>query len=127
MTRHDRHPIHTTACLATAAVVALLLGGSGVARASSTRVNFGDISHAGLKDLGPASTGLKLSLEIGMNANTQGIVNVVKAASNPSSSSYGKYLSLSTLQSCCKATTGYDMTSGLGSPIADQIVKHLHH
>lgn len=65
---------------------------------ASTKVNYGDISHKGLKNLGAASTGLKLSLEIGMIANQQGIANAVKAASNPSSSGYGKYLSLSTLQ-----------------------------
>jgi subtilase family serine protease len=29
--------------------------------------------------------------------------------------------------SCCTAAHGYDMASGLGSPIADQVVKHLHH
>jgi hypothetical protein len=29
--------------------------------------------------------------------------------------------------SCCKATEGYDMASGLGSPLANQIVTHLHH
>ena len=66
--------------------------------ASSTKVDFGDISHKGLKNLGPASTGLKLSLELGMIADQQGIANAVKAASNPSSSTYGQYLSLSTLQ-----------------------------
>jgi subtilase family serine protease len=80
-------------------VVVLGLGvTSGSAFASSTSVNFGDISHKGLKSLGPASTGLKLSLELGMVANQQGIAEAVKAASNPSSSTYGKYLSLSTLQ-----------------------------
>ena len=71
---------------------------AGSAVASSTKVDFGDISHKGLKNLGPASTGLKLSLELGMIANQQGIANAVKAASNPSSSTYGQYLSLSTLQ-----------------------------
>jgi hypothetical protein len=65
----------------------------GSAIASSTKVDFGDISHKGLKNLGPASTGLKLSLELGMIANQQGIANAVKAASNPSSSTYGQYLS----------------------------------
>ena len=81
-------------------VVAVLAlnAASGAAVASSTKVDFGDISHKGLKNLGPASTGLKLSLELGMIANQQGIANAVKAASNPSSSTYGKYLSLSTLQ-----------------------------
>jgi kumamolisin len=71
----------------------------GAAAASSTGVDFGDISHKGLKNLGPASTGLKLSLELGMIANQQGIASAVKAASNPASSTYGKYLSLSALQS----------------------------
>ncbi len=66
---------------------------------ASTSVNYGDISHKGLKNLGPASTGLKLTLELGMIANQEGIKNAVKAASNPSSSTYGKYLTLSSLQS----------------------------
>jgi subtilase family serine protease len=65
---------------------------------ASTNVDYGDISHKGLKNLGPASTGLKLSLQLGMIANQQGIANAVKAASNPASSSYGKYLTLSSLQ-----------------------------
>ena len=81
--------------LALAVVVPIAIPGSLSRRRP---VDFGDISHKGLKDLGPASTGLKLSLELGMIANQQGIANAVKAASNPSSSSYGKYLSLSTLQ-----------------------------
>ena len=83
----------------TAALASLfvLAGTPGIA-AASTKVDFGDISHKGLKDLGPASTGLKLGLQIGMIADQQGIANAVKAASNPTSSSYGKYLSLSTLQ-----------------------------
>ena len=71
---------------------------AGSAVASSAKVDFGAISHKGLKDLGPASTGLKLSLGLGMIAKQQGIANAVKAASNPSSSTYGQYLSLSTLQ-----------------------------
>jgi kumamolisin len=29
--------------------------------------------------------------------------------------------------SCCTAGTGYDLASGLGSPLADQIAEHLHH
>jgi subtilase family serine protease len=66
---------------------------------ASTSINYGPISHKGLKNLGPASTGLKLSLELGLIANQSGIANAVKAASDPTSSSYGKYLSMSTLQS----------------------------
>ena len=67
--------------------------------AAASSVHFGDISHKGLKNLGPASTGPKLSLELGMIANQQGICNAVKSASNPSSSTFGKYLSLSSVQS----------------------------
>src|SRR5438132_12747409 len=85
----------------TSAVFVLLFAlsaATGSAVASSRKVNFVDISHKGLKNLGPASTGLKLSLELGMIANQQGIANAVKAASNPTSSTYGQYLSLSNLQ-----------------------------
>src|SRR5262249_54914668 len=28
--------------------------------------------------------------------------------------------------SCCTATVGFDLASGLGSPLANQIVEHLH-
>ena len=69
----------------------------GTAAASS--VNYGDISHKNLKDEGQASTGTKLPLEIGLIANQSGIASAVKSASNPTSSSYGKYLSISSLQS----------------------------
>ena len=69
----------------------------GTAAASS--VNYGDISHKNLKDQGQASTSTKLPLEIGLIANQSGIASAVKSASNPSSSSYGKYLSISSLQS----------------------------
>ena len=95
-----------SACLV-ALVIALpaLTAASGGASVSSTSVDYGAISHSGLKDLGPASTGLKLSLQLGMIADQQGIENAVKSASNPSSSSYGKYLSLSTLQSKYGATS----------------------
>jgi hypothetical protein len=87
------------------AVFALLrvLGGAGAAGATS--VDFGAISHAGLKSLGPASTGLKLSLELGLIADQQGIENAVKTASNPSSSSYGHYLTLTELQQRYGATS----------------------
>jgi subtilase family serine protease len=93
--------------LLTAAIAALaaVSWAPGAARASSTKVDYGDISHKGLKDLGAASGGLKLGLQLGLIANQQGIANAVKAASNPSSSSYGKYLSLSTLQKKYGATS----------------------
>jgi kumamolisin len=66
---------------------------------ASTSINYGSISHSGLKNLGAASTGTKLHLQLGLIANQSGISDAVKSASNPSSSSYGKYLSMSTLQS----------------------------
>jgi subtilase family serine protease len=67
--------------------------------AAASSVNYGDISHKNLKDLGQASTGTKLPLEIGMIANQSGIAGAVKSASNPTSSSYGKYLSISSVAS----------------------------
>src|SRR3954463_13246005 len=66
---------------------------------ASTKVDYGPISHKGLKKLGAASTSKKLSLQIGLIANQSGLQSAVKSASNPASSSYGKYPSLSTLQS----------------------------
>jgi len=82
------------------AILVLALNASGAAVASSSgSVDFGAISHKGLKSLGPAPTGWKLVLELGLVYDQQGVANVVKAASNPASSSYGKYISLSTLQS----------------------------
>ena len=36
--------------------------------AAAASVNYGDISHKNLKDQGPASTGTKLPLEIGLIA-----------------------------------------------------------
>jgi subtilase family serine protease len=88
-------------------VVGLVVLGlsAGTAGSSSTSVNYGAISHSGLKDLGPASTGLKLVLELGMNYNAQGLTNALKAADDPSSSSYGHYLTLSTLQQKYGATS----------------------
>ena len=79
----------------------LLAGGLWLAApaAASAKVDYGPISHKGLKKLGKVSTSKKLPLQIGLVANQSGLQNAVKAASNPSSSSYGKYPSLSTLQS----------------------------
>jgi len=61
-------------------------------------VNYGPISHKGLTSAGPASTSLKLGLQVGLKVNQSDIADAVKAASNPSSSSYGKYPSLSQFQ-----------------------------
>jgi kumamolisin len=62
-------------------------------------VDYGPISHKGLKSAGAASTSLKLHLQVGLKVNQGNIADAVKAASDPASSSYGKYPSLSTFQS----------------------------
>ena len=80
-----------------AATVLAVLAGAPAALAAS--VDYGPISHKGYKTVGPASTSLKLPLQIGFVANQSGLQDAIKSASNPSSSSYGKYPSLSTLQS----------------------------
>jgi kumamolisin len=67
--------------------------------AAASSVDYGPISHKGLKKLGSASTHKTLSLQLGFIANQSGLQKAVKSASNPSSGSYGKYPSLSTLQS----------------------------
>jgi subtilase family serine protease len=77
-------------------VLAALVTIPGSAAAS---VNYASISHKGLKNLGAASTKTKLTLQLGFIANQSGISSAAKAASNPTSSSYGKYPSLSTLAS----------------------------
>ncbi len=53
--------------------------------AASTKVDYGPISHKGLKKVGAASTSKKLPLQLGLIANQSGLQNAVKAASNPSS------------------------------------------
>jgi subtilase family serine protease len=79
-----------------------LLGGAEPALAG---VNYGPISHKGLGKAGAASTGSKLPLQIGLKANISGMNSAAKSASNPKSDSYGKYLSLSKLQSKFGATS----------------------
>ena len=80
---------------AVAIAVASLAG----APAASASVDYGPLSHKGFKTVGAASTSLKLKLQIGFIANQSGLQEAVKSASKPGSSSYGKYPSLSTLQS----------------------------
>src|SRR3954447_4227880 len=83
------------ACLAAAAA-------SPFAQAS---VSYGPISHKGLTKVGATSTGLKLSLQMGLKADNSDLQKSVKNHSDPSSSSYGKYPSLSTLVSKWGATS----------------------
>jgi kumamolisin len=70
-----------------------------VCPAAPAAVDYGPISHKGMKTVGPASTTLKLGLQLGFVANESGLQGAVKSAGDPSSSSYGRYPSLSTLQS----------------------------
>jgi kumamolisin len=79
-----------------------LAAGAGSALAG---VNYGPISHKGLKKAGAASTSGKLALQIGLEANISGMHSAAKSASNPASDSYGKYPSLSKLQSKFGATS----------------------
>jgi kumamolisin len=81
-----------TVVVATLAVLA-----STPAAMASSSVDYGPISHKGLKTVGAASTSLKLPLQIGFVANQSGLQGAVKSASNPASSAYGTYPSLSTL------------------------------
>src|SRR3954469_10279246 len=93
----------TCTLMAAATLLAVLAGGSPALAAS---VDYGPISHAGDTTVGAASTSLKLSLQLGLIANQSGLQSAVKAASNPSSSSYGKYPSLSTVASTYGASSG---------------------
>jgi kumamolisin len=70
-----------------------------MASASAAGVDYGPISHKGFTSLGAASTSTKLTLQLGFIANQSGISSAAKAASTPTSSSYGKYASLSSLAS----------------------------
>ena len=58
-----------------------------------------------MKSAGAASPGLKLSLQLGLIADNDGVQQAAKSASSPGSSSYGKYPSLSTLASKYGATS----------------------
>src|SRR6185436_5097041 len=69
------------------------------APAAVASVDYGPISHSGMKKVGTPAGSLKLPLQLGLEANQSGIQSALKAASNPTSSSYGTYPSLSTLQS----------------------------
>jgi kumamolisin len=80
-------------------LVALALLAAAAPAAAAAKVDYGPISHKGLKKLGAASKSTKLPLQIGLIANQSGLQSAVKSAANPSSGSYGKYPSLSTLQS----------------------------
>jgi len=84
-------------CRAVAVATAVTVLGAAPAGAAS--VDYGPISHNGMKKVGPASTSLKLPLQLGFIANQSGIQKSLKASSKPGSSSYGTYPSLSTLAS----------------------------
>src|SRR4051812_29555496 len=91
-----RHAVVARRWISAVTTLAVLAGAS---TAYGSSVDYGPISHSGFKNLGAASTSLKLPLQLGLIVSQSNLQNAVKAASNPSSSSYGKYPSLSTLQS----------------------------
>ena len=66
---------------------------------AAAAVDYGPISHKGMKTIGPASTSLKLGLQLGFVASQSGIQSALKAGSDPASATYGSYPSLSTLAS----------------------------
>src|SRR5262245_40253925 len=86
-------------------VAVIFLAAAAAPATAAASVDYGPISHSGLKKVGATSTGLKLGLQVGLIANNSGIQKAAKSAANPSSSSYGKYLSLSSLQSKYGATS----------------------
>src|SRR3954447_25929827 len=88
--------------LLAAGVAALAFSASANA---STSINYGPISHSGMSSAGAASTGLTLPLQIGLIANQSGIQTSLKNASNPASSTYGTYSSLSHLASTYGASS----------------------
>src|SRR4051812_3024415 len=76
----------------------------GAAAPAGASVDYGPISHSGFKKIGATSTSVKLPLQLGLDSNMSDLRNAVEAASKPTSSSYGKYSSLSNLQSKWGAT-----------------------
>jgi subtilase family serine protease len=86
-------------------LVGVLWAAAPAAASTSTSVDYGPISHSGLKKIGAASTSSKLTLQLGFIANQSGLQSAVKSASNPASSAYGKYPSLSTLASTYGASS----------------------
>ena len=71
-----------------------VLFGAAPAQAS---INYGPISHRELEKGGATSRSLKLRLQLGLVADNSGIQKKAKSASNPASSAYGEYLSVSKL------------------------------
>jgi kumamolisin len=67
--------------------------------AGAASIDYGPISHKGLKTVGTASRHLALPLQLGFVADQSGLQKAVKAASDPGSGAYGSYPSLSALQS----------------------------
>lgn len=90
----------TTLALAATCITAAI-----VPAGAAASVNYGPISHKNLKKVGATSTGLKLQLQIGLKADNSGLQSSVKSHSNPSSSTYGEYPSLSKLASKYGATS----------------------
>ena len=68
----------------------------GAARTTQpTKVDFGLPSHAGLVRVGAAPGSFPVTLELGLLADQKGIATAARASSDPSSSTYGIYPTLS--------------------------------
>lgn len=80
-------------------IVALVVAGALMATPAEASVDYGPLSHQGLKSAGAASPGLRLTLQLGLVADNDGVQQAAKSASSPGSASYGRYPSLSTLAS----------------------------
>jgi subtilase family serine protease len=79
----------------TAAWVLLALQASGPAQADpSAKVDFGLPSRAGLARVGPAPGAFPVTLQFGLVADQTAIANAARAASDPSSPTYGLYPTL---------------------------------
>ena len=113
-----------------APLVAVLTGAACLLAAAPAvaSVDYGPISHSGLKSAGAASPGLKLSLQLGLIADNDGVDQAAKSASSPGSASYGKYPSLSTLASKYGATSSVrNAVTGVFKPYGNTATADVTH
>jgi subtilase family serine protease len=113
-------------------LIAIAFGVAGVlafaSPATAASVDYGPISHKGLRSAGAASSGLRLTLQMGLKANNSGVQSALKAASDPSSSSYGRYPSLSQLASKYGATSSVrNAVAGAFKPYGNQATADVTH
>jgi subtilase family serine protease len=105
-----------TVVLALAVFVGVTPGAPAEA-AGSPRVDFGPLTHAGLRKVGAPAASTPITLQFGLVANLTGIQQAVGAASDPTSKQYGQYPTLTELASTygAPARTQSAVLSALGS------------